>query len=549
MATDPTLSHLEVSLPPADGSPSADSSRELLQERLVFFARVACVLCLSFYVLANFLFVTLGGGTWSYFVSSPHNWFHLLAAGILGGMWFLAARGSPSLVALRRIDSTGVILTSLAYALVSWTQVEIRGDYQALLGLTNTLIFRAILVPCRARTSLWVGATAAFPVWGLSHVVYSRPEIQSTLTSPPHYASAILALWCLVAVIVSSLISHVIHGLRREVTEARKLGQYTLERKIGAGGMGEVYLARHAFLRRPTAVKLLRPGTSGERGLQRFEREVQLTSRLTHPNTIAIYDYGRTPDGVFYYAMEYLPGLNLDELVREEGAQPPGRVIHLLRQICASLGEAHAGGLIHRDIKAANVILCERGGTHDFIKVVDFGLVKDLEGLGDPGVSAANTITGTPHYLSPEGIRSPASVDARSDLYAVGVLGYLLLTGKQVFEAASFVEICGHHLHTRPVSPSVRLGRALPQDLEVLILSTLEKDPALRPASAAALSSRLERCAASGTWGEAEAAAWWRKRGGVGAESAPAPDPWARGDAPTVTPSAGPAGIAVTQAR
>ena len=221
------------------------------------------------------------------------------------------------------------------------------------------------------------------------------------------------------------------------------------------------------MLRRPTAIKLLPPERAGEDNLARFEREVQLTAQLTHPNTVAIYDYGRTPDGVFYYAMEYLDGINLEELVR--AARPAaGRAASSASstQVCGALAEAHGRGLIHRDIKPANIILYERGGEPDVAKVVDFGLVKRADGRrARRDVTSAIVLTGTPLYMSPEAITTPDAVDARSDLYALGAVGYFLLTGKPVFEAASMAEAFGHHLHTVPMPPSQphrqhRAGRA-----------------------------------------------------------------------------------------
>jgi Protein kinase domain len=234
-----------------------------------------------------------------------------------------------------------------------------------------------------------------------------------------------------------------IYSLQRDVEKAQRLGQYKLEDEIGEGGMGAVYRARHAFLRRPTAVKLIRAGLATPSMLARFEREVQLTSQLTHPNTIAVYDYGRTPEGVFYHAMEYLPGLPLDHVILDDGPQPESRVVHLVLQTCASLAEAHRIGLVHRDIKPANVVLCERGGLYDVVNVLDFGLVKDLGGGEDPGVTAMGHFVGTPQYLSPEVVSEGAASGPRSDVYAVAAVAYVLVTAQQLFGGKSTAEIIG----------------------------------------------------------------------------------------------------------
>ena len=272
-----------------------------------------------------------------------------------------------------------------------------------------------------------------------------------------------------------------------------KLGQYTLEEKIGEGGMGQVYRARHALLRRPTAIKVLARDVS-ERELCRFEAEVQLTAALNHPNTISVYDYGRAPDGTPYYAMELLDGVTLQELVDRDGPQSPARVIHVLLQMCAALGDAHRTGFIHRDVKPDNVFLCRQGALTDVVKVLDFGLVKRI-GSKEPGVTNADTLVGTPLYMSPESISAPESVDARSDLYAVGAVGYFLLTGTPVFQGKGVIEVCGHHLHTTPERPSRRSGRSIPADLERVLMDCLEKDPARRPRSAEELVRRLRACA------------------------------------------------------
>jgi serine/threonine-protein kinase len=315
-------------------------------------------------------------------------------------------------------------------------------------------------------------------------------------------------LWSAAGVAVATLASKVIYGLHEKALEARQLGQYVLEEKIGEGGMGEIYRARHAMLRRPTAIKLL-SGDGSEAQLRRFEKEVQLTARLTHPNTISVYDYGRTPDGIFYYAMELLEGLTLEELVQRHGAQPEGRVIHILQQVCGALNEAHGIGLIHRDIKPANIYLCRRGDMPDFVKVLDFGLVRELENDADLTRSNVNAVVGTPLYLAPEAILTPADVDARADIYGLGGVAYFLLTGSTAFTGKSIFELCGHHLHTAPDPPSQR--RPIADDLDRVILACLAKDRAGRPQTARALSEALERCRDAGSWSHADAERWWAR--------------------------------------
>jgi serine/threonine protein kinase len=305
-----------------------------------------------------------------------------------------------------------------------------------------------------------------------------------------------------------------IRRLNRNVEAAMKLGQYTLVEKIGEGGMGQVYRARHALLKRPTAIKLLRSDTSSDHAAARFEREVQATSQLSHPNTIAIYDYGHTPDGLFYYVMEFLPGLDLNDLVQAHGPLPGSRVVHILAQVCGSLAEAHAAGLIHRDIKPHNIRLTERGGIHDFVKVLDFGLVKDV-GTGETStqLTAANTITGTPHYMSPEAVRDSKRVGPRSDLYALGAVGYFLLTGQHVFAGPSAMEVLSSHLYDTPIRPSERMATetTIDADLEAVLMRCLAKEPDDRPASAARLRAELLACACAGHWSEEQAALWWEQ--------------------------------------
>lgn len=303
----------------------------------------------------------------------------------------------------------------------------------------------------------------------------------------------------------------VVARLQREAQnaaiEARQLGQYRLEERLGEGAMGTVYRGHHAMLRRPTAIKMLSVDKVNEASIQRFEREVQVTCKLNHPNTVAIYDYGRTPEGVFYYAMEFLDGINLQDLVDQYGPQPEGRVIRILQQICGSLYEAHALGLVHRDIKPANVMLNRRGGEPDVVKVLDFGLVKALDDAHQARPTTG--LSGTPLYMSPEAIQSPDTVDGRSDLYAVGAIGYFLLTGKSVFEAGSLVELCQKHVLSLPVTPSERMGKAVSPELEAALLSCLEKNRAKRPQTARDLATQLSRTPTANSWSIDEAEAWW----------------------------------------
>ena len=299
-----------------------------------------------------------------------------------------------------------------------------------------------------------------------------------------------------------------IQRLRKHIQIAKKLGQYTLEEKIGEGGMGTVYKASHAVLKRPTAVKFLKPEAVNPQTIARFEREVQLTSQLTHPNTVNVYDYGHTPEGIFYYAMEYLPGLNLAQLIEMEGNLPAGRVIHILKHICFSLEEAHTLGLIHRDIKPLNVILCERGGQFDAVKVLDFGLVKDISGRNTEHTEA-HELTGTPAYVAPERLFDPQNIDVRSDLYSVGSVGFNLLTGQDVFEGANAMEICYHVMKTPAPRVSEKIDVGIPAKLERLVSDCLAKEPAARPQSASEVIAIIEAIEDVDRWEQEAARRWW----------------------------------------
>lgn len=290
--------------------------------------------------------------------------------------------------------------------------------------------------------------------------------------------------------------------------EARRMGQYQLGEIIGRGGMGVVYRGAHKLLRRDVAIKVLEGDFVNSQSVSRFEREVQNIARLRHPNTIDIYDYGRTEEGTFFYVMEYVDGITLQELVDDYGPQPPGRTIHLLLQICGSLSEAHQLGMIHRDIKPSNILVAAQAGLYDMIKLLDFGLVKELD-RETVELTKTDGITGTPMYMSPESVRDAATADNRSDLYSVGAVGYTLLSGLPTFDGDASVEVCWKQLNEDPIRPSDRIGRALPDDLQNVLMSCLMKDPQDRPMSIDDLKSALQQCADASAWSTADAVEWW----------------------------------------
>jgi len=325
----------------------------------------------------------------------------------------------------------------------------------------------------------------------------------------------LLAVRWAVLILLATCVGLIVSGwriarLEGQIGTQRQLGPYVLEEKIGEGGMGVVYRARHAMLRRPTAVKLLRPGQASPESLARFEREVQLASQLTHPNTIEIYDYGCTADGTFYYAMEYLAGITLAELVVVSGAVSPARAVYLLKQICGSLNEAHAAGLVHRDIKPHNIMLCQRGGQADFVKVLDFGLVKNIETPRAAEITATGKLAGTPLYLAPERVSQPQVVDPRSDIYAVGAVGYNLVTGRTIFPSQSELDVLYHVMNVMPTAPR-EVARDVPIELDRLLMRCLAKRPVDRPANMTEVLTDLERIEAQlPRWTQADAQTWWR---------------------------------------
>jgi len=374
------------------------------------------------------------------------------------------------------------------------------------------LLFR-LIVPAPPLKALGaaLGSAAAVPlVVGLLRHTALGPSL------PPIYP--IYYLTSLGSALVATALSVHIYRLGRAVGEARRLGSYHLEELLGAGGMGEVWRGSHARLKRPAAIKLIKPETLGGRddgarttALQRFEREAQATAELGSPHTVTVYDFGRTRDGTFYLVMELLDGFDLETLVEQHGPLPPERVVHLLAQACHSLMDAHRRGLVHRDVKPANIFACRLGPDVDFVKVLDFGLVKHIEPeeSDEPGLTREGVVTGTPAYMPPEVALGSEPTDERADIYMLGCVAYWLLTGKLVFDGANAVALISNHIHAEPVPPSRRLDGGLPAGLEGLVMSCLAKDPADRPETVDEIRSQLLALAIEPPWTQARATAWW----------------------------------------
>ncbi len=511
---------------PSPASPVSDDTEEgraLLQERVALFWKVMFFLSLVTFVIGALGTIAKPGGL-------------ELAVAVTqtvqtGLFWRLCTRGQWSPRFLRGMELGGILFNVTSGALLGrFVMLDFARDHAIVTaegrlmvdgyitmlhvaGFGLWLAVRAALVPSRPRHTVLVTGVTGIPLVASTFLIPGvglRLVVRALDSSAyPWLPVTSAMLWSLV-VITCTVISWVTYGLRAEVREARRLGQYVLEKKIGEGGMGEVYRARHGMMRRPSALKLMRSDIAGASSLLRFEREVQMTARLTHPNTITIFDYGRTHDGVFYYAMELLDGATLQRIVAIDGPQPPGRVVRILSMACGALSEAHGIGLIHRDIKPANIMLCKQGGERDVVKLLDFGLVKELEVDGEIKLTGTNAITGTPQYMAPESILHPDTADARTDIYALGAVAYYLLAGRDVFNGASLVEICSQHIHEQPKPFSAR-DVTIPSDLEALVLACLEKDPEKRPQSAAELRSRLEACAVP-PWTADDARAWWAVR-------------------------------------
>lgn len=463
--------------------------------------------------------------------------FGLLDAGALPGLVILSLGGRVLLcVAVAgflasKIDMTYLQLRSLEYSFfgllvvimmigqyVVGSQLIDQGDEVRMVaieknGVLNLLVMMMLygaFIPNDPKTTARVVLTMALGPFLVLVALQLKTSESSILD---RYANSEYAIGNLLFVMVSAGLAiytaYILNHLRHDLHEAKKLGQYQLGKKLGEGGMGEVYMAEHMLLKRPCALKLIKPDSNTNPVARaRFEREVQSAAMLSHPNTIEIFDYGHTDDGTFYYVMEYLPGLTVSDLIRQFGPLLPGRAVFLMRQVCGALAEAHRFGLVHRDLKPANILVAILGGKCDVAKVLDFGLVKLTSKPDAPQLTADYTVSGTPQYMSPEQAMAVAELDGRSDIYSLGAILYYMLTGRPPFEGTSPTELMIAHARDQVVPPSHHRAD-LPPDLEAVIMRCLSKKPDERYPDARSLASALAACACAGDWNDDKADDWW----------------------------------------
>jgi tRNA A-37 threonylcarbamoyl transferase component Bud32 len=384
----------------------------------------------------------------------------------------------------------------------------------SLQGFITLILAYGVLIPNTRRRSILVVAALAGVAFALIPAAFAiNPQLDEGELAPVTVqCTLVLIVPAAIAVFAASRAA----ALQRRAFEAERraeqIGQYALKRKLGAGGMGEVWLAEHGLLKRPCAVKFIRPDLAAHPATAaRFEREVQAVTGLTHANTVRVYDYGRTEDGSFYYVMEYLDGPTLEQLVREAGPLPPGRVMYLLRQVCGALGEAHGAGLIHRDLKPANVIVAALGGQRDVAKLLDFGLVQDLSADADDRLTRTGTVLGTPAYMSPEQAAGESALDARGDVYGLGAVAFFALTGRPPFLGKSLGQLLAAH-RSEPPPPLTDLRSDAPADVAAIVARCLAKDPNDRFQSAAELDRALAQCGCANDWSAESAAKWWQTK-------------------------------------
>jgi serine/threonine-protein kinase len=445
---------------------------------------------------------------------------------LLHAMSFLVALGL--IYALSGRDGRylhAIIYGTIAFnlVLVIYNTVAFHPATDPYFGVSLLLFLAAAFVPWRPSYQVALAATAAIWFLLLHALLYAIfPEYPRFWEARGGgEAARNHVIWGVVGIAIlggtSAFVSRTLYSLTKTAHKAKRLGNYLIHDEIGQGGMGQVFFAQHSLMCRPTAVKVMHPGDGDQTtALARFEREIKLSATLTHPNTITIYDVGRTPDRSLYYAMEYLEGLDLQQFVEQFGPVGPERTAYLLRQVCGSLAEAHSRDIIHRDIKPSNIFLTRRGGLYDFVKVLDFGLAKQVNSDDASGITKTGLLFGTPRYLAPETVYGSERVDGRADIYNLGGVAYWMLTGRAPFTAASSLEIIVDHVKTVPTRPSEISEVSIPPELESIVMKCLEKKPEDRFQSAWELEEALCSLRFTQPWSRKKAEEWWDLHGILG---------------------------------
>ena len=490
----------------------ADFNGDLLRSRLKTAAIVSLVCLVAFFLRALFVEEPL--------ILLSRSVSLIISVGCLG---LLSSPGPLSTAQLRRIELLlfGPLCVFVVFLQFFFLMKAVAaGDdpqqvavvYSGALGLAVMMLAYGMLMPNGwRRTAVMMIPPVAIPTAAMLVVRHFSPSVAEVIDVT---RAAEIGVALIVTGLVATYGTLTISSLRREARRARHLGQYRLKQELGQGGMGQVYLAEHQLLKRPCAIKVIQPGQGADpAALARFEREVRSTARLSHWNTVEIFDYGHTDDGTFYYVMEYMRGLNLSELVKRYGAMPPGRAIHFLSQTCWALQEAHNLGLIHRDLKPANIFAAKRGGVFDVTKLFDFGLVMQRnEGENFYNMldtDSASPFAGSPLYMSPEQAAG-LKLDGRTDVYSLGGVGYFLLTGRPPFEGKSSWRVMLAHARDT-ITPPSHWNPSVPKDLETVLLRCLSKKPEDRFGSPRELAEALVKCSDARLWNYEHAADWWRQ--------------------------------------
>jgi serine/threonine-protein kinase len=451
-------------------------------------------------------------------------WAHVVS--LIIGLGLLYLRRDHS-----KVYSIAFGIVSINVVLVIYNGVAFHPATETYFGLSLLLFLSAALIPWRPAFQISLGALAVVMFLLLGGVLYAVfPEYRSFWAEYARASGGTAnaadlmrsqTIWGVTGSVIlggtSALVSQTLYSLRKTAHRAKRLGKYLIREEIGKGGMGQVFFAQHSLMCRPTAVKVM--AADGDSiALARFEREIKLSATLTHPNTITIYDVGRTPERSLYYAMEYLEGLDLEVMVERFGPIRPERAVFILKQVCGSLAEAHSRDIVHRDIKPSNIFVTRRGGIYDYVKVLDFGLAKQITADTASGITQTGIVFGTPRYLAPETVLGSGEVDGRADIYNLGGVAYWMVTGQPPFEAASSVELLVDHVKTPPRPPSEVSEISIPSELEAIILKCLDKKPDDRFQTATELEDALDALSFAEPWTKKLAEKWWDLHGILGDE-------------------------------